>query len=77
LGIPIAGIFKAGAQGSDNKSFKPAAGVSVAANTSKTVTITWPAGTNSNGRLVLNLKNDEAAVQQYTIKQRRDLSAGN
>ncbi|MGF7075742.1 hypothetical protein [Mucilaginibacter sp. 3215] len=51
-------FFNAGAQVSGNKNFKPAAGVSVMANTAN-VTVTWPAGINSKAKLVLNLKNGE------------------
>jgi hypothetical protein len=50
-------FFKVQAQITVDKSFKPAAGVSVKANASS-ITVTWPAGTNSKGRLILNLKND-------------------
>lgn len=51
-------FFKSEAQAAGDKNLKPAAGVSVKANASN-VTVTWPAGANSNGRLVLNLKNGE------------------
>jgi len=51
-------FFKVQAQGSGNKNFKPAAGVSINASTAN-VTVTWPAGSNSSGRLILNLKNDQ------------------
>jgi hypothetical protein len=53
----MAFAFKVNAQVNGNKNFKPAAGVSVKASTTN-ITVTWPAGTNSNGRLVLNLKNE-------------------
>lgn len=57
------------AQESVNKSFKPAIGVSVKANAS-TITVTWPAGTNSNGRLVLDLKNDEPLFSSVQLSKR-------
>ncbi|SEO74648.1 hypothetical protein SAMN05192574_11222 [Mucilaginibacter gossypiicola] len=61
-------FFKAEAQVSGNKNFKPAAGVSVKENTSN-VTVTWPAGANSNGRLVLNLKNDEPLFSSVQLSK--------
>jgi hypothetical protein len=67
-GFLLLAFLNVEAQGSDNKSFKPAAGVSVKANTS-TVTITWPAGTNSNGRLVLNLKNDKPLFSSIQLSK--------
>lgn len=51
-------FFKVQAQGSGNKNFKPAAGVSINASTTNVI-VTWPAGSNSSGRLILNLKNDQ------------------
>jgi hypothetical protein len=67
-GLLLLTFFKAGAQVSGNKNFKPAAGVSVAAN-AKNVTVTWPAGTNSKGKLVLNLKNDEPLFSSVQLSK--------
>ncbi|MDB5146086.1 MAG: hypothetical protein JWQ57_106, partial [Mucilaginibacter sp.] len=64
----LAFAFKADAQISGNKNFKPAAGVSVKASTAN-VTVTWPAGANSNGRLVLNLKNGEPLLSSVQLSK--------
>jgi hypothetical protein len=65
-GLLLLSAFNAGAQLIDRKSFNPHAGVSVKQKAS-TVTITWPAGTNANGRLVLNLKNDEPLFKSIQL----------
>ncbi|QEM05584.1 hypothetical protein DIU31_019455 [Mucilaginibacter rubeus] len=57
-GLLSLAFFKVQAQVSGYKNFKPAAGVSVMANTAN-VTVTWPAGVNSKAKLVLNLKNGQ------------------
>ncbi|MFC0515572.1 hypothetical protein ACFFGT_15240 [Mucilaginibacter angelicae] len=62
----IAFACKADAQVISDKNFKPAAGVSLNTNTTN-VTVTWPAGDNRNGRLVLNLKDSEPLFSSVQV----------
>jgi hypothetical protein len=67
-GLLLLSAFNAGAQLIDRKNFKPETGVSLKQDAA-TVTVTWPAGTNSNGRMVLNLKNDEPLFSSIELSK--------
>lgn len=56
------------AQSINTKSFNPKSGVSLKTGAGQ-VTVTWPAGDNSNGRLVLNLQKDAPLFKSMQLSK--------
>lgn len=53
----------------DRKNFNPKSGVSVKADADNKVSVTWPAGINTNGRMVLNLKDGEPLFSSIQLSK--------
>ena len=68
LALTLFNIHRVNAQTVNVKKFDSKSGVSVKTDNDH-ITVTWPAGNNSNGRLVLNLKKDAALFHNIQLSK--------